>query len=145
MSKLNILALFAVLFVACSALHLVESSAAATPKGYLIDHGTGYSYDIAENPYKYTWETYWYSKNTRKIVVQDYEKEHGKFIPGFKKVVIFKKVSKTKMKMRVSFFLESKKPYFERVGYVNTKLNTRNFYWKVVRPDIDGDSYYPFI
>lgn len=143
MRKLNILALFAVLFVACSALHLVEPSAAATPKGYLIDHGTKYTEDIEGNPYKYTWETYWYSKNTRKIVVKNYNIEKSKFVLGETKVIIFKKVSKTKMKEKVTLYYgKEKKPYLDRIAYVNTKLNTRNFYWKVVRPDIDD--YLPF-
>lgn len=71
----KIIALFSVLFIACSALNLVEpSSAADVKKGYLIDHGTKYPKWMGDD-FKVTYKTYWYSKNTQKSIINYYYKD----------------------------------------------------------------------
>lgn len=130
--KMKILALLAVLFIACSALHLVESSnAAPTKKGYLIDHGTIYGIDDEEHSYKCVWKTYWYSKNTRKVV------RHFYCYGGrnYQENLILEKVSKNKMKVRWDY-IDYDSHSFD-VFYVKTKLSTRAFYWKIVKPRIE--------
>jgi hypothetical protein len=130
--KIKIVALLAVLFIACSALHFVEPTAAAQ-KGYKIDQGTKYFYDGQTGYQKVTWKTYWYSKNTRKIVRSWYIKVKGKYVYGYTDTTTLQKVSKTKMKITVP------QPDFTPPVYVlykKTKMDNKNFYWKVSRPNI---------
>lgn len=131
---MKIIALFAVLFIACSALHFVEPAAAAQ-KGYKIDQGTKYFYDGQTGYQKITWKTYWYTKNTRKIFRTYYVKDNGKWTLGYKDTVTLQKVSKTKMKIT-----DSNEPLgpSNYTYYKKTKMNTRNYYWKVFRPNIQN-------
>lgn len=132
--KMKILALLAVLFIACSALHFVEpTTAASAKKGYLIDHGTVYFHDeTAPKSYKLTWKTYWYSKNVRTVKTIQYVKVKNKwklFSTGSDTMF---KVSKTKIKHQYVDHVYDKT--IKGVWYEKTKLNTRNYYWKVERP-----------
>jgi len=134
--KIKIVALLAVLFIACSALHFVEPTAAAQ-KVYKIDQGTKYFYDGQNGYQKITWKTYWYSKNTRQIVRNYYVKDQGKWLFKYTNSVIMKKVSKTTMKIRN--YNQPLAPSIVTLYYVKTKLDTRNYYWKVFRPNIQRD------
>ncbi len=136
--KMKVLAFCAVFVIAFSAMHFVEPvSAASTQKGYLIDHGTKYFMGIDGCSYvktKLTWKTYWYSKNVRKVHETFYEKINGKWKYDTKAVVTMYKISKTKMKLNFVY------PDYQTHGkcYVKTKMDTRNFYWKVFRPKIEA-------
>jgi hypothetical protein len=132
--KIKLIALFAVLFVACSALHFVEPTAAAQ-KGYKIDHGTKYFYDGQTGYQKVTWKTYWYTKNVRKVVRKYYVKENGKYIFSYTDTATLQKVSKTKMKIKLQNEPLGPSTY---TYYVKTKLSTRWYYWKVYRPNIQN-------
>ena len=135
--KMKILAFCAVFVIAFSAMHFVEPVAAAsTQKGYLIDHGTKYFMDVDGCDYvqtKMTWKTYWYSKNVRKVHESFYIKINGKWKFDCTAIATMYKISKTKMKLNFVY------PDFQTHGncYVKTKMNTRNFYWKVFRPKIE--------
>lgn len=132
--KMKIVVLCAVFVMAFSAMHFVEPVAASTHKGYLIDHGTKYwidSCDASKN--KVTWKTYWYSKNVRKVYEYYSGKDdNGKWHSYGVQLVTMYKVSKTKMKLKYQW-LDEGRPY---ISYIKTKMNTRNFYWKVYRPKI---------
>ena len=137
--KMRIVVLCAVFVMAFSAMHFVEPAAAATPKGYLIDHGTKYWIDSGNAAKdKVTWKTYWYSKNVRKVYEHySVNADYGKWSKrnwrscGTQLVTMYK-VSKTKMKLKYQW-LDGGKPY---ISYIKTKMNTRNFYWKFYRPKI---------
>lgn len=136
--KMKIVVLCAVCVMAFSAMHFVEPAAAATPKGYLIDHGTKYWLDSGNGaPDKITWKTYWYSKNVRKVYEHYSYAGYGKWSKRWSslgtQIVTMYKVSKTKMKLKYQW-LDMKKPY--HISYIKTKMNTRNFYWKAYRPKI---------
>ena len=124
--KIKFLALFVVFFMACSVVQFAAPVAAAPQKGYLVDHGTKIFYDgVSGAKMKVKWKTYLYPNNMRKVERTYYEKINGKWKYSNKWVVTFKKVSKTKLWMSCSS------------DYINTKLSTRWFYWKIFRPDIE--------
>lgn len=127
--KIKILALFAVFFIAATALSFAEPASAAQ-KGYLIDHGTKYFKDAGDGGQdKITWKTYWYSKNSRKVVRTFYFKnDAGKWVNGGSDVFTMKKISKSKLKLvQVS-------GSYKQTSYIKTKKTTRQYYWYVFRP-----------
>lgn len=134
--KVKIVALLAAVFIVCSAFHFVEPTAAASAKkGYLVDKGTTYFMDETEPNlyYKFEWRTYWYSKNVRTVNHVQYKRysktaKWQKFATGSATMY---KISKTKLKV-----IDIDKVYgktFKETYYVKTKLDTRNYYWKVYR------------
>ncbi|MDP3623442.1 MAG: hypothetical protein Q8R66_05890 [Methanobacteriaceae archaeon] len=137
--KMKIVALLAVLFIACSALHFVEpTSAASAKKGYLIDHGTTYFQDETDPKlyYKFTWKTYWYSNNKRTVKTIQYLKVNKKWKILATGTDTMYKISKTKIKhIDTNKYYPTKKTS-KNVWYQKTKLNTRNYYWKVYRPGL---------
>lgn len=104
--------------------------ASAAQKGYLIDHGTKYFKDAGDGSQdKITWKTYWYSKNTRKVVRTFYFKnDAGKWINCGSTIFTMKKVSKNKLKL-----VEIIGSY-KTTSYIKTKKTTRQYYWYVFRP-----------
>ncbi len=139
---MKIIALLAVLFIACSALHFVEpTSAASAKKGYLIDHGTTYFQDETQPKfYKFTWKTYWNTKNRRTVKTIQYVKVNKKWKVLATGSEIIYKVSKTKMKHVYTSHTSS--GTIKGVWYDKTKLNTRNYYWKVLRPAMASSNPY---
>jgi hypothetical protein len=135
--KMKVAALFAILFIAGSVFYFAEPTAAASQKGYLIDHGTKYFYDGQSGYQKASWKTYWYSPNVRKVKETNYVKMEGKWYVSDTFTYTLRKVSKTKMKVIVEHSADLGPPKY--VYYVNTKLNTRNYYWKVFRPHIPSN------
>ncbi len=126
---MKMLALLAIVVIAVSALSFAEP-ASAVKKGYLIDHGTKYFIDDGDGSKdKITWKTYWYTKNTRKVVRTFYFKnEAGKWINCGSDIFTMKKVSKTKLKLvQVS-------GTYKKTSYLKTKKTTRQYYWYVFRP-----------
>lgn len=129
MMKMKMLALMAICVIAVSAVSFAAPASAAQ-KGYLIDHGTKYFKDAGDGGLdKITWKTYWYSKNTRKVVRTFYFKnDAGKWINGGSTIFTMNKVSKTKLKLvQVS-------GSYTTTSYIKTKKTTRQYYWYVFRP-----------
>lgn len=127
--KMKILALFAVFFIAATALSFAEPASAAQ-KGYLIDQGTKYFKDAGDGGQdKITWKTYWYSTNSRKVVRTIYFKnDAGKWVNGGSSVFTMHKVSKNKLKMVTAC------GSYKQTSYIKTKKTTRQYYWYVFRP-----------
>ena len=142
--KVKILALLAAVFIVCSALHFIEPTAAASAKkGYQVDKGTTYFMDETDpfpHYYKLVWKTYWYSNNVRTVQTVQYERfsKNAKWKVLATGSITMYKVSKTKMKFIDIDKYKGKTSKW--VYYEKTRLDTRNYYWKVFRPGLVNPS-----
>jgi hypothetical protein len=141
--KLGFLALFAVLFFCCSALHFVEPAAAVSDKKVILIDEYTYSSESPENEFvppekwqyaKYTLKTYKYNGNLLKTIVAQYTKKgQGEWKVFSKDVFVFKRTSKQKIK--VSHTEDLSDAHYSDVSFKKTKLSVTNYYWKVFRPN----------
>jgi hypothetical protein len=137
--KLNIFSLLMFTFILCSILNFSEP-AAAISTNTLIDQSSYYDTVTFDEggpvlDVKMTWKTYWYGKNTRKVVQKFYYKEDGKWknssrvYSGYHEMsFLIKKVSKSKIKITQTVNQHDTAVWFEK-----TKLSTKDYYWKVFR------------
>ena len=136
--KMKILALCAVLFITCSALHFVEPAAAAK----MVDHGTKY-YTIAHpNDTKFVWKTYQYKKHGKlnnnfiKAIMTVYLKNSkGKYVENYKFITAISKINKSTLKLKDTVI-----PYGDwgRTDYTykKTSLTAAQYYWRVYRSQL---------
>ena len=123
--KMKILALCAVLFMACSAMHFVEPAAAVK----MVDHGTKYYVMDHPKDIKVVWNAYQYNKNFMKINTVVYYKNHkGKYFKAYSYVTTIAKVTKSSVKVRS---VDSSGYVFKY--YKKTSLTAAQYYWRVYR------------